>query len=407
MSDLESKQKQQSKNKKLYYLFYFVFLLGLAEIFSFTVGTILQSKWGMYKDPVPQSGKGAISYTKYLEIRDPDLGWPRTEEFGGKVYDNDGARWCLESGVDNPQRWTMSLYGDSYTADHIGGNTDHWGCRLQRFTGTKVRNYGIGGYGTDQALIRYLNNKNDKAEIVILGHMSDDISRNLTRYRDFQMYAQNWAFKPRFIIDDNGKLKHIPMPSLSSEEYTRFLALEKPQLILPHENFHPNGPSGAVRLTFPYTIAIIRNLGFWGLQSKLHGLPTYAAFYDVEHPFQGLQITAGIMKRFAHEAQLRGQKALLVLFPGEADLDYFRKNNKWLYQNLIDELQREGLEPLNFGETLIAHLEGRPVSEAFGTGSDSKRFHYNQEVSHLVADTILQHIKESNLLAVQDRIEKN
>lgn len=352
----------------------------------------------MYKDPVPQSGQAAVSYARYLEVRDPDLGWPRSEEFGGKVYDPEGARWCLESGADDAQRWTLSLYGDSFTADHAGGNTDHWGCRLQRETGTKVRNYGVAGYGTDQALIRYLNNKNDKAEIVILSHMSDDISRNLTRYRDFQMYAQNWAFKPRFILEANGKIKRVAMPALSSEEYMRLLALEKPQLILPHENFHPNGPSGAVRLTFPYTIAIIRNLGFWEFQSRVSGLPSYATFYKESHPFRGLQITTGIMKSFVQEAQARGQKALLVHFPGKEDLQYYRENGKWIYQSLLYQLQREGLEALNFGETIIQHLAGRPVEDAFGTGSDDKRYHYNLEISQLVADTVLQYIQENSML---------
>lgn len=73
----------------------------------------------MYRDPIPQPG---VSYTKYLEVRDPDLGWPRKEDFG-KGYDHDEARWCLESGVDNPKLWALSLYGDSFTTDHIGGET--------------------------------------------------------------------------------------------------------------------------------------------------------------------------------------------------------------------------------------------------------------------------------------------
>lgn len=184
--------------------------------------------------------------------------------------------------------------------------------------------------------------------------MSEDISRNLTRYRDFQNYTQNWAFKPRFVIDDDGKLKKVPLPTLTAKEYNRFIGIKKPQLILPNEYFHPNGPAGSVRLSFPYTLAVLRNFGFWELQSRLAGVP----FYAEDHRFQGLQLTTAIMRRFVREAKTRGQQTLLVLFPGPADLTYFRENGRWFYQGLIDELHREGLEPINFGETLIAYLEG-------------------------------------------------
>ena len=349
----------------------------------------------MYRDPVPQKGKNYVSYDEYLKIRDSELGWPRAKDFGKNTYDHDGARWCRDSGVNNPERWSISLYGDSFTADKIGGNTDHWGCRLQRLTGTKTRNYGVGGYGTDQALIRYLNNKEDRAEVVVLAHMSDDISRNLTRYRDFLTYSQAWAFKPRFIIDKAGKLKKIPIPTLTYEDYTRFIGLQDPQLIIPYENFHPNGPSGAVRLTFPYTLSIIKNFGFWELQSRLTGKASYAAFYSKEHPFKGLQITTAIMLRFVQEAKKRGQHPILVLFPGQDDLNYYRENKRWHYQNLIDALRKEGQNPVNFGETLRTYLDGRPASEAFGKKDPH---HYNLEVSHLVADTVLERIKNDGML---------
>jgi len=396
---VERAQTQQTRNdvtkKFLVTLIYLMFLFVLVEIFSFAIGKVLQGKWSMYRDPIVQDGKNAVSYDEYLKTRDPDLGWPRAEDFGKNTYDHDGARWCLDSGVNNSERWSISLYGDSFTADKIGGNTDHWGCRLQRLTGTKTKNYGVGGYGTDQALIRYLNNKEDGAEVVILAHMSDDISRNLTRYRDFLTYSQDWAFKPRFVIDKAGKLKNIPMPTLTSEDYNRFIGLQDPQLILPHENFHPNGPSGAVRLTFPYTLSIIRNFDFWELQSRLAGKASYAAFYSKEHPFKGLQITTAIMLRFVQEAKLRGQSPLLVLFPGQDDLNYYRENKRWHYQNLIDALREEGQNPINFGETLLTYLDGRPVNEAFGKKDPH---HYNLEVSHLVADTVLERIKNNDIL---------
>jgi hypothetical protein len=360
---------------------YGVFLLVLAEIFAWPAGKVLQAKWWMYRDPTPPP-KDAIPMQEFLAIRDPLIGWPSKREFGER-YAADGSRWCKGAEPRAGAEWLASLYGDSFTADWVGGDTDHWGCRMQRLTGATVRNYGIGGYGTDQALLRYQRNSDDRARIVILGHMSENISRNLTRYRDFQSRSLNWAFKPRFVLDAAGKLELVAAPTLTESEYRRFIGTDSPPFILPHENFAPGGPAGSVRHEFPHLLSLVRNVGSWEVRARLAGLPTYAPFYDTAHPFQGLQITTAIMREFEHEAARRGQRPLLIVFPGAADLEHYRKSGHWLYQNLIDALRSAGSSPYNFGEDLARHLSGRPVDSAF------RNHHYTQEISHFVADSVL------------------
>ena len=154
-------QKRRKRRRRIVILVYSLFLVSLLETGAYVAGRILQSKWGMYRDPVPTPGKQDMQYEEYLRVRDPIVGWPRPDELG-KAYDLDGAHWCRESGAENAERWALSLYGDSFTADEVGGDTDTWGCRIQRLTGTRVRNYGVSGYGTDQALLRYLENKENE-----------------------------------------------------------------------------------------------------------------------------------------------------------------------------------------------------------------------------------------------------
>ncbi len=376
-----SKRAPRSRRaKRLFVVGYLLFLLVLAELFAWPAGKLLQSKWVMYADPKP--GPRSISMAEYMDVRDPVLGWPRQKEFG-ENYAEDGARWC--KGVDLPAdaEWLVSLYGDSFTADWIGGDTDHWGCRMQRRLGATVKNYGVGGYGTDQSFLRYLNNESDQARIVILGHMSSDIIRNLTRYRDFRTRSRDWAFKPRFVVDDEGRLELVPIPTLDQDEYRRFLAVDSPQLILPHENFAPGGRAGAVRHRFPHVVSLLRNFGHWELRAQLAGLPGFAPFYDNDHPLQGVRLTAEIMLSFDREAKRRGQQPMLVVFPGSADLSHYRETGNWLYQSLIEALEGAGVSPYNFGETLLEHLGTQPVESAFHA------HHYTQEVSHLVADSVI------------------
>jgi hypothetical protein len=83
-------------------------------------------------------------------------------------------------------------------------------------------------------------------------------------------------------------------------------------------------------------------------------------------------------------------------------MEYYREHGSWVYQGLIDALRREGVEPLNFGETLVADLDGRPVSDAFGTGSPSRRAHYSLETSHRVAEVVLERLVASGMIARPD-----
>jgi hypothetical protein len=358
---------------------YFVILLLVAEAIAWAAGNFLQAKWLMYKDPQP--GRRPIALNTYLAIRDPFLGWPMPQEFGS-TYAPDGSRWCKGPALPPNSDWLASLYGDSFTADWVGGDTDHWGCRMQRELAATVRNYGVGGYGTDQAFLRYWNNPHDRARVVILGHMSENISRNLTRYRDLETRSQDWAFKPRFVLDRGVELSFVPIPSLNESEYRRFLGLDSPQFVLAHENFAPNGPAGATRHEPPFLVSQLRNLGNWEVRARIRGLPPYGPLYDAQHPLGGLQLTVAIMLAFEREAVRRDQKAVLVIFPGLADLRHFRKSGEWIYQNLLDSLGRAGAKPFNFGEALVRHLGARPIELAFAD------HHYTQEISHLVADSV-------------------
>lgn len=358
-----------------------LFLLALLEVSSCVGSGVLQDKWAMYQDPQPVEGHD-LDYEEYLRIRDPQLGWPRAVELGGPRYAEDGSRVSPANVELRDKSWRVSLYGDSFThADEVDDEAA-WGNQLARILQARVKSFGVSGYGSDQAYLRFRLNEADQAEAVVLSHMSENVIRNLTRYRDFTTFARHFAFKPRFVIGADGKLELVPMPDLSRTEYQRFLDLESPQLTLEHESFHPNGPSGAVRPSFPYTWAVIKNFGFYRLRARLSGRPVYEEFYEPGHELRGLETTREICRAFHAEALARGKKPLIVIFPAMEDLELHREHGRWVYQSLIDELGKLGIEVLNFGETLEEHLDGRDPAAAYG------RQHFTKEINRLVAETI-------------------
>ncbi len=301
---------------------------------------------------------------------------------GGEGYDVTGARPSPAFPYTANGKSCVSLYGDSFTRSPQSPE-DAWGDVLARLLDCRVANFGVGGYGTDQAYLRFQQNKQDGSEIVILSHTVEDILRNLTRDRDLLTYVRWYAFKPRFVYTDQQTLEYVPIPRLSSEEHNRLIGLKSPQLELERESFYPGGPAGAVRLRFPFTYSILRNLDDFRMRARFSGEPSYAQFYAKNHPLRGLEITREILKLFVIEAQGRGKRSLVMILPGKNDFMHYRKTRRWTYQSLVDELNREGISPLDFGPLLVGHIGSGDMDGFFDhTG------HYNKKTDRLLAQFV-------------------
>jgi lysophospholipase L1-like esterase len=100
------------------------------------------------------------------------------------------------------------LIGDSFTFGEIVSDDESFAALLQReFPNTEILNLGIHGYGHDQMLIHLRESGlRYHPDIVILGYIAADQSRNLV---DFRSYA-----KPRFVLDgDSLRLTGTPVPT--------------------------------------------------------------------------------------------------------------------------------------------------------------------------------------------------
>jgi hypothetical protein len=349
------------------------------------VGGVLLSRRGLLYAPQPSSG-----YESYLSRRDPVLGWPPPAAFGtdGK-HDEWGSR-IIPAFADGRDA-CVSLYGDSYAWSEEVGPEDAWSNVLSALLGCRVSNYGVGGYGTDQAYLRFSRNARDTAPIVVLAHFPGDIVRNVTQFRTLVTGAPQFDLKPRFVLDANGALELVPMPELSEGEYLRMV--EAPEAFLRHEFFLPGGPSGLHRLAFPYTRSVVRAARHPRIAAKLGGDVPYANFYDREHPSGALVLTAEIMRRFHADAIAAGRVPILVVLPDVEELERFRREGAWTYQSLLDALEERGLPCLNLGPGLLESLGTRDLRELAGG-----RKHYNAEGYRMVAEVVFDHMAAEGLV---------
>ncbi len=98
----------------------------------------------------------------------------------------------------------------------------------------RVRNFGVGGYGSDQAQMKFLS-KTNHSDIVFLNHFSENIIRNINQFRNFIYPNKSFVFKPRYIIK-NDELELVPLPQIQKKNINDFFL--QPEKYLSEEYFY-------------------------------------------------------------------------------------------------------------------------------------------------------------------------
>ncbi|TVQ74959.1 MAG: hypothetical protein EA380_11780 [Phycisphaeraceae bacterium] len=377
----------------------FVFI----ETVCFFAGRFLRSK-AVFYHPRYES-----TYAEYLELRDPVVGWPMPASFGagavvlgedrevfGGGRDEVGARISpnFPDRIATPPR--ISVYGDSFAWSAEVDDEYAWPEVLSELVGERVDNFGVGGYGSDQALLRFLHNEHDGSEIVILTHLSENLMRNLSQFRSIYAGSPNGlSFKPRFIPgDDADELVLVPLPTIPPIEYADFV--RRPENFLEHDEFVPGKPNGVLRLRFPYSVSVARSFRHHAILARLRREPRYKQFYDPAHSARGTQVTAGILQRFYEETISQSRLPLVVLIPSGLDLEYYRRTQKWPYEPLVDELSVRAVPFLDLGPAMDRAMGNRPVADYY-SGQNTSR-HNNAAGYALIADLIYDYLVERSYL---------
>ena len=353
---------------KSIFLSLLVFVIA-AEAGSFVVTLYLDDR-GMFYKPL----EDLSDYAEYLERRDPLLGWTRLSDDDRLLQD--GSRYSPATDAAALQLPCVSLYGDSFVwADEVD-DAQAWGNLLAEQLGCRVANFGVRAYGTDQSYLRYLYSpRADTGQVVILGHLSENILRNITQDFDLLYGLTRYGLKPRFIIDGDGRLQLIPLPDYSIEEFERLN--RAPRQVLKHEYLEP------LVARFPYSLSLLKVFKGYRIQAKLRGEPPYAAFYQPDHPSKALAITAGILNAFADEAKSRDDRPLVLIIPNLMDLRHFETTGNWVYAPLLAELDRRGVAYVDLGPRLLVALQGQDPQSIYAPAH-----HFNEEGNRMVADIV-------------------
>lgn len=321
---------------------------------------------GMFYDP----DRITQSFDAYVSQRDPMLGWaPRP---GMPGIDENGARAVpADAHFD---RTCISLFGDSFTWGLTVGDGQTWGTLLARQLGCGVANFGVVGYGSDQAYLRYLE-RPKTGGIVILDHLTENVLRNVTQFRNLIYPGPELALKPRFVESGDGPAL-IPVPKIAPGGLEAFLAA--PSTVLTQEYFLPGTAEGLPVATFPYLWSVLHAaMQSRQIEAALTGLPTYAAFYTPNHPSRALAVTERIFDEFAATARANGQVPVVTIIPTCRELRHAQKTGAWTYASLAEHARNEGYPFLDFGPELLRRLGEAPPDGIYERVHGTCSGHFN------------------------------
>ena len=363
------------------FFFVLVVLVAVAiELLAFAGVTLVSRRVRprlVWTPDVPQFEAG---YERFRSTRHPVLGWPGE---GDERFDVSGSRPV--PAFPNTAESCVALFGDSFTFGSEVSDDAAWGNLLARRLGCRVANYGVGGYGTDQAFLRFLDRERDRARIVILGIFEDNLQRNVNRYRALLVGESTFSFKPRFKLNDRGELELVPIRLPDADEAHDFL--KDPGRILDHEHFLPGSRAGPVRPTFPFTLTASRLFFHPDIQAVLRRRPYWERFYQPGHASRALEITVEIVEAFQAEVASREKQLLVVVIPSPKTMQRIGSTGHRSYQNLIDSVIELGIPVEDLSHGMLSRLSGRSPCE-IATRPDVCRGHFNEEGNVWVADIV-------------------
>ena len=298
------------------------------------------------------------------KIPDRELGW--TIRPNGRSRDGMGAANAMglrsaPSPVRPPSDSVsrVLLLGDSYThGDEVPWNAT-WAAQLQRTMGDsyEILNGGVGGYGTDQAILRGRRLREKlRPQWIVLGIHTDDMLRNVTVMRAIQHPWTNLPWpKPRFILDadqESGlRLVNHPVEPWPPEKVIDVLA---------NYDDHP-GLRDWDRLRWPdlytdrawYGSRLLR----WVASRKIHRDRHEDRQALMRDENEAVMVTALLARMFCREVTESGARPLVLLLPADDEIPGYAEGKNPRLRYLHAQLERLEVPFVDAGSALFKELK--------------------------------------------------
>ena len=320
------------------------------------------------------------------------LGWaprPGSVSANGLYhYNSQGIRSPISAFASHPVEGVLriALFGDFFTHGDDVPYEHSFGAILDRSLNeagiaAEVLNFGVGGYGIDQALLRFQQHGASFApHLVVPGFQPENLKRNLNLLRPLYDPRSGLPFaKPRFLLTDRGiSLINVPVlpPGRMVATMRDFDAWE----MRPHEyfydpaDFHGSWWQHSKLLATAYDLKVNRE-DRWLLKRII---------FREKSEEQGLGWA--IIQAFDMEVSATGARFMIVHLPSNQEMNLRAGLGRWTYQTFLDALD---------GAYEVVHPEDA-LMKAAQKGGFEEIFagHYNEKGNRIIAREILVHLDE-------------
>jgi hypothetical protein len=259
-------------------------------------------------------------------VPDERLGWvvgPNRRSADGLYFSSAEGLRSPSQGVafrERVARRRIALVGDSFTFALEVSYRDSWGHQLERALGPEVQvlNFGVDGYGVDQAYLRYERDVRPwRPDVVILGLINHDLFRSMAVY-SFVSFP-GWPFpfaKPRFVVEgDRLTLLNVPLPSPRSILAAR--AISELPFIEYDPGYHAEDWGWhALDRSYLYRLTVSRYRAWAGPDQR-------------RSDERVLDLNRAIVLAFVRAARAEGSIPLVVYFPSDRDFRLLAGDAGW------------------------------------------------------------------------------
>ena len=323
-----------------------------------------------YRLPVERIARAVQSYLKTpttFLIADPDLGWaPRPEvKTALYVYNKQGIR--VESPdhlyAETPPEGTLrlALFGDSFTNGAEVSASETWGAFAEsalRIAGpgpVEVLNFGVNGYGVDQALLRWQKTgvKYSPA-IVVLGLQVENLKRNVNLVRPlYTRTTENLPFsKPRF-VEEGEALRLVNVPAVPPESLAATIEHIEHWRLREYEAYY--NPDDYRRSVFSSSRLI-------GFALQIVADTVSGKLNDDECSAEEKELGFRILQRFDASVRATGARFLVLHLPRRPELRALREKRPVANHAFLERVQHR-FDFLSAADALVDEM-GRPSAAA-------------------------------------------
>ncbi len=282
---------------------------------------------------------------------DSTLGWiyaPGWNRRGDRI-NSQGIRASREfTRVPSDTVVRVAAFGGSFVDGNEVSTDEAWTSRFNDYgAGVQILNYGVGGYGTDPAYLRYRREGIDLCpDAVIIGFVPVNLRRTVNVYRRFISVREGVATKPRFELVD-GELKLVPNPVRQRSEWVRFV--ENPAAIRELGRYdHWYEPLVYENPIYDLSASVRLVVHLWiRVKNRMIDPDRLLARGVFNTSSEAYRIQLALLERFVDDVTESGRTPVVLMLPGRDAVSAALRGRASVYAPLADALTRGGTHVLD------------------------------------------------------------